>query len=144
MCSVNFPNSSFYCLFFHFFTFSSQTFSVDIYFAQIWQDLRLDFPNNTDKNRMYDVEWLNHFWRPDTYFRNAKSIQLQTLCVSNHYLELYENKTIKYTMKVALELTCSMDFAFYPHDTQKCVIRIESRKFNFYVLVSILPKPCGK
>lgn len=106
----------------------SQTFSVDIFFAQKWQDRRLNIPNDTAKNRLIDVEWINHFWRPDTYFRSAKSVQLQTITVPNHYLKLYKDNTIKYTMKLVLELSCEMNFALYPHDTQKCKIRIESCK----------------
>lgn len=105
-----------------------QTFSTDIYFTQKWQDLRLFFPNITSDYRVLDLEWLKRIWRPDTFFRNAKSVQFETVTTPNHYLWIYRNNTIMHTMKLSLTLACAMDFAFYPHDMQKCSIQVESSK----------------
>lgn len=78
--------------------------------------------------RVLDVEWLNGIWRPDTFFKNAKMVQFQQITVPNHYVWLYRDKTILYMMKLTLQLSCAMDFAIYPHDTQECKIQIESCK----------------
>lgn len=107
-----------------------QTYTADIFFAQKWKDNRLRFPNNmTQDYRLLNVEWLKEIWRPDSFFKNAKSVQFQTVTVPNHYVWLYRDKTILYMMKLTLQLTCAMDFAIYPHDTQACKMQIESCKF---------------
>lgn len=106
-----------------------QTYTADIFFSQKWKDNRLRFPSNmTHGYRMLNVEWLKEIWRPDSFFKNAKSVQFQTVTVPNHYVWLYRDKTISYVMKLTLQLTCAMDFAIYPHDTQECKMQIESSK----------------
>lgn len=115
-----------------------QTYSTDIYFAQKWQDSRLSFPYITSDYRVLDVEWLQHIWRPDTFFRNAKSIRFGKMTTPNHYLWVYRNNTIMHTMKLGLKLFCAMDFALYPHDMQKCSIQIESSKLTPMAYFSIV------
>lgn len=82
----------------------------------------------TYEYRVLDVDWLDAIWRPDTFFKNAKMVQFQQISVPNHYVWLYRDKTILYMMKLTLQLSCAMDFAIYPHDTQECKIQIESCK----------------
>lgn len=109
---------------------STQTYTVDIFFSQKWKDHRLRIPNNmTFEYRVLDVEWLKHIWQPDSFFKNAKSIQFQTITVPNHYVWLYRDKTILYVIKLTLQLSCAMNFAIYPHDTQECKLQIESCKY---------------
>ena len=36
--------------------------------------------------------------------------------------------------RLTLILSCSMNFHLYPHDTQQCAMKIESRKFLFFLL----------
>jgi len=38
-------------------------------------------------------------WRPDSFFKNAKSVTFQTMTIPNHYLWLYKDKTILYMVK---------------------------------------------
>lgn len=111
------------------FHWNSQTYSADIYFDQMWQDHRLTFPYTTNNYRVLDIKWLDHIWHPDAFIRNAKSIQFQEVSVPNHYLRLYTNNTFIYGMKLTLHLSCAMNFALYPHDTQKCKIQIQSCKW---------------
>lgn len=49
--------------------------------------------------RLLEVDWLKHMWRPDSYFKNAKSVTFQTMTIPNHYLWLYKDKTILYMVK---------------------------------------------
>lgn len=107
-----------------------QTYTADIFLAQKWKDERLRFPTNMTYNyRLLDVEWLNHIWRPDSFFKNAKSVQFQSITVPNHYVWLYRDKAILYMMKLTLQLSCAMNFAHFPHDVQACEMQIESCKF---------------
>ena len=52
-----------------------QTYAADIFFGQSWDDHRLKLPANmTTDYRLLPVEWLEHIWRPDSFFKNAKQV----------------------------------------------------------------------
>ncbi|GFW16350.1 glycine receptor subunit alpha-3 [Trichonephila clavipes] len=78
----------------------SMTYAADIFFAQTWKDPRLRLPENmTSEYRLLEVQWLENMWRPDSYFKNAKSVTFQTMTIPNHYVWLYQNKDILYMVK---------------------------------------------
>lgn len=80
--------------------FFSQTYAADIFFAQSWKDHRLRFPQNmTGEYRLLPVSWLKDIWRPDAFFKNAKSVTFQTMTIPNHYLWLNLDSTILYMVK---------------------------------------------
>lgn len=109
------------------FTHHFQTYAADIFFAQTWKDDRLRLPENfTSEYRLLEVEWLKNMWRPDSFFKNAKSVTFQTMTIPNHYMWLYKDKTILYMVKLTLRLSCAMNFMIYPHDTQECKLQMES------------------
>ncbi|XP_015112340.1 glycine receptor subunit alpha-3 isoform X1 [Diachasma alloeum] len=106
---------------------TSMTYAADIFFAQTWKDNRLRLPENmTSEYRLLEVDWLKQMWRPDSFFKNAKSVTFQTMTIPNHYLWLYKDKTILYMVKLTLRLSCAMNFLIYPHDTQECKLQMES------------------
>ncbi|CAH1104744.1 unnamed protein product [Psylliodes chrysocephalus] len=106
---------------------NSMTYAADIFFAQTWKDHRLRLPENmTTEYRLLEVEWLKSMWRPDSFFKNAKSVTFQTMTIPNHYMWLYKDKTILYMVKLTLRLSCAMNFMIYPHDTQECKLQMES------------------
>ncbi|XP_015188264.1 PREDICTED: glycine receptor subunit alpha-3 isoform X4 [Polistes dominula] len=80
----------------------------------------------TSEYRLLEVDWLKNMWRPDSFFKNAKSVTFQTMTIPNHYLWLYKDKTILYMVKLTLKLSCAMNFLIYPHDTQECKLQMES------------------
>ncbi|KAG8178587.1 hypothetical protein JTE90_021007 [Oedothorax gibbosus] len=109
----------------------SMTYAADIFFAQTWKDHRLRLPENmTSEYRLLEVQWLENMWRPDSYFKNAKSVTFQTMTIPNHYVWLYQNKDILYMVKLTLTLSCAMNFATYPHDTQTCSLQMESLSYT--------------
>lgn len=83
----------------------------------------------TQEYRLIEVDWLKNMWRPDSFFKNAKSVTFQTMTIPNHYMWLYRDKTILYMVKLTLRLSCAMNFAIYPHDTQECKLQMESCKY---------------
>ncbi|XP_077261232.1 glycine receptor ora transientless isoform X3 [Temnothorax americanus] len=108
---------------------NSMTYAADIFFAQTWKDNRLRLPENmTSEYRLLEVDWLKNMWRPDSFFKNAKSVTFQTMTIPNHYLWLYKDKTILYMVKLTLKLSCAMNFLIYPHDTQECKLQMESHE----------------
>ncbi|KAG1677014.1 Glycine receptor subunit alpha-2 [Nymphon striatum] len=109
----------------------SMTYAADIFFGQEWRDSRLNLPANmTQEYRLLPVEWLEHFWRPDSIFRNAKRVMFQTMTIPNHYVWLYNNKRLLYMVKLTLLLSCTMHFRAYPHDTQICTMKMESLSYT--------------
>lgn len=71
--------SIYYCFF--------KTYAADIFFAQTWKDYRLRLPENmTSEYRLIEVDWLKNIWRPDSFFKNAKSVTFQTMTIPNHYV----------------------------------------------------------
>lgn len=109
---------------------NSMTYVADVFFAQTWKDHRLRLPENmTTEYRLLEVDWLKNMWRPDSFFKNAKSVTFQTMTIPNHYMWLYKDKTILYMVKLTLKLSCIMNFAIYPHDTQECKLQMESCEF---------------
>lgn len=120
---------------------TSMTYAADIFFAQTWKDHRLRLPENmTSEYRLLEVEWLKNMWRPDSFFKNAKSVTFQTMTIPNHYMWLYKDKTILYMVKLTLRLSCAMNFLIYPHDTQECKLQMESRE---YFLGGLLVMKCS-
>ncbi|XP_020717523.1 glycine receptor subunit alpha-4 isoform X1 [Ceratitis capitata] len=106
---------------------NSMTYVADVFFAQTWKDHRLRLPENmTQEYILLEVDWLKNMWRPDSFFKNAKSVTFQTMTIPNHYMWLYKDKTILYMVKLTLKLSCIMNFAIYPHDTQECKLQMES------------------
>ena len=80
--------------------FSFQTYTCDVFFAQSWKDNRLRLPDNmTSEYRLLPIEWLTEIWRPDSFFKNAKSVTFQTMTIPNHYIWLWKDKTILYMVK---------------------------------------------
>lgn len=53
----------------------------------------------TTEYRLLEVDWLKNMWRPDSFFKNAKSVTFQTMTIPNHYMWLYKDKTILYMVK---------------------------------------------
>lgn len=105
------------------------TYVTDIFLAQSWRDPRLRLPENmSEEYRILDVDWLQSIWRPDCFFKNAKKVTFHEMSIPNHYLWLYNDKTLLYMSKLTLVLSCAMKFESYPHDTQYCSMMIESRK----------------
>ncbi|XP_076062865.1 glycine receptor subunit alpha-4-like isoform X2 [Oratosquilla oratoria] len=106
---------------------NSMTYAADIFFAQSWKDHRLRLPENmTSEYRLLEVDWLKNMWRPDSFFKNAKQVTFQTMTIPNHYVWLYQSKIILYMVKLTLTLSCAMNYAIYPHDTQTCKLQMES------------------
>ncbi|XP_076372942.1 glycine receptor subunit alpha-2-like [Tachypleus tridentatus] len=109
----------------------SMTYVADIFMSQSWKDYRLRLPENmTTYYRLLPVSWLKQMWRPDSFFKNAKKVTFQEMTIPNHYIWLYYDKTILYMVKLTLLLSCAMKFETYPHDTQTCLLKIESLSYT--------------
>lgn len=119
-------------------TISTQSFAADIFFTQRWRDHRLRYPSSMSLNQStINPDWLDDIWHPDVYFRNAKSIKLQTIPVPNRVLQIRNDKSIVNFWRLTLELSCAMNFALYPHDRHECKIEIESSKLIMWIIARL-------
>ncbi|XP_074602303.1 glycine receptor subunit alpha-2-like isoform X2 [Brevipalpus obovatus] len=116
----------------------SMSYVTDVFMSQTWKDHRLELrelTNTSEEYRLLPLKWLDHIWRPDSYFKNAKQVRFQTMTVPNHYIWLYPDKRILYMVKLTLMLSCAMKFQSYPHDTQTCTLSIESLSYTMKDLI---------
>ena len=72
----------------------------------------------TSEYRLLPVEWLTEIWRPDSFFKNAKSVTFQTMTIPNHYIWLYKDKSILYMVK----------WVMYSFTTKERLESVEERK----------------
>ncbi|XP_052077660.1 glycine receptor subunit alpha-2-like isoform X1 [Mytilus californianus] len=100
-------------------------FSITCYLRQKWVDHRLNFshPNITLE---LTQEEINSIWTPDTFFPESKKGDLHTITKPNTLMHIYHNGTVLYSLRLHVQLSCSMDFHLYPLDHQRCKIHLES------------------
>ncbi|CAH1772521.1 unnamed protein product [Owenia fusiformis] len=115
-----------------FYSISEQTmdYSVNIYFRQTWYEPRLAKKDKRKKGesgmiKLADGMW-SQLWVPDTTFRNEKKAAFHDVTIPNRLMRLYDDGKIWYAMKLTVTLSCPMNLAKYPMDTQFCPIMIES------------------
>lgn len=100
-------------------------FSITCYLRQKWIDHRLNFshPNITLELTQDEI---NSIWTPDTFFPESKKGDLHTITKPNTLMHIYHNGTVLYSLRLHVQLSCSMDFHLYPLDHQRCKIHLES------------------
>ena len=59
----------------------SQTFTMDCYFRQYWNDFRLKFKDRGLIELPMNWQFLTKIWRPDTVFINGKNSYLHKMTV---------------------------------------------------------------
>ncbi|KAI2807962.1 hypothetical protein BLOT_005903 [Blomia tropicalis] len=125
---------------------SDQSFDVDIFYHNYWNDSRLVKPSNMNaiprlQNRdslpMYKLSntWRNRLWIPDTYFRNAIQGTVSNILTPTHYFTVKNYTQVFMAVRIALKLSCEMNFAKFPFDTQKCFINITTTSENNNTMV---------
>ncbi|XP_061183683.1 glycine receptor subunit alphaZ1-like [Saccostrea echinata] len=109
----------------------SMDFTLNAILRQTWIDPRLNFSHlsnisllELDQRRMGDV------WLPDTFFRNEKSGTLHAITVPNKLLHIHNDGRVRYSIRISLTLSCTMDLRFYPMDDQICSILAESYGYS--------------
>ncbi|XP_062605751.1 glycine receptor subunit alpha-1-like, partial [Saccostrea cucullata] len=109
----------------------SMDYTLNAILRQTWIDPRLNFSHlsnismlELDHRRMSDV------WLPDTFFRNEKTATLHAITVPNKLLHITNDGRVRYSIRVSLTLSCTMDLRFFPMDDQICSILAESYGYS--------------
>ncbi|XP_041357505.1 glycine receptor subunit alpha-2-like [Gigantopelta aegis] len=110
---------------------TTMDYSMEVYLTMYWLDERLVFQNlSTSRWLEVDTKMMDKIWVPDVYFRNEKEASFHEVTVPNKYMHLYPNGTVIYSMRLSLTLSCRMDLAKYPLDSQKCPMFIQSYTYT--------------
>ena len=56
----------------------------------------------------------------------AKVIESPAYYQKPAYIRVYKDHVIRYSSRIHFEISCSMDFHYYPNDEQSCDIKFES------------------
>ncbi|XP_063224796.1 uncharacterized protein LOC134532308 [Bacillus rossius redtenbacheri] len=105
---------------------TDESYTMDIYFRQVWQDPRLTF--SLPGRDMLSFTWLfmGLIWKPDTYFMNGKKSHLHRITVPNTFFRLRKDGFITYSMRLTVQASCPMHLRRFPLDSQKCPLFISS------------------
>ncbi|XP_022708523.1 glutamate-gated chloride channel-like [Varroa jacobsoni] len=102
-----------------------QTFEAQITFRQQWTEPRLSHKH--DGNLPYQkVADPSLIWTPDTFFSNELEGYRHSVSRDNVFLRVKRNGQILLSERASLKLSCPMNLAAFPFDTQVCGIYISS------------------
>ncbi|CAL1291123.1 unnamed protein product [Larinioides sclopetarius] len=102
-------------------------FKMDVVVRQMWEDHRLIFPEDRSGGRnkiILDASWGNALWTPDVWFKNALDTKLHQWVLPNVFYWLMRNRTVYFSGRVTLQLSCDMNMEKFPHDSQNCGVSI--------------------
>ncbi|XP_064637791.1 gamma-aminobutyric acid receptor subunit beta-like isoform X2 [Lineus longissimus] len=100
-------------------------FTLDMYFRQTWTDPRLRF-TEINEELSISADMLQKIWWPDTFFANAKSAQFHTATTKNAFLRISPQGNVLNSLRLTVTAGCPMDLTYFPMDSQKCSLEIES------------------
>ncbi|XP_025087409.1 gamma-aminobutyric acid receptor alpha-like [Pomacea canaliculata] len=107
-------------------------YSMDCYFRQVWQDVRLSFNKTVEQvsNVSLNVKMLERIWHPDTIFINGGHSYVHTITSPNKFFRLSYDGSILYSQRLTIKASCPMHLEKFPMDTQKCPLYIASFGYN--------------
>uniref|UniRef100_A0A0N5C7M3 Neur_chan_memb domain-containing protein n=1 Tax=Strongyloides papillosus TaxID=174720 RepID=A0A0N5C7M3_STREA len=110
----------------------SSSFSGDIWFSQIWKDIRLEYGSNNYclTNLSLSAHNLQHLWTPNVCFINTKRVEIHASPSQNVLLLLFPNGTLWLNYRVSLTGVCRIDLKYFPFDFQECSLIFESYSYN--------------
>ncbi|CAG7832573.1 unnamed protein product [Allacma fusca] len=110
----------------------NQHYTLEVNFRMLWEDKRLrniTIPDGTKFIPVYP-EVLTKLWNPDIIIDNVKEVSQPVVFTKPFSLRLYRGSIIRYSARLTIKMSCSMDFMYYPADTQRCTICLRSLDFS--------------
>ncbi|XP_067932981.1 gamma-aminobutyric acid receptor subunit rho-1-like [Watersipora subatra] len=102
-----------------------QSFTLDLYLVTNWTDYRLNSTAFFTQFTLPD-KYLQKIWIPDVGFANAITGLVHKVTDKHSYVTIRPGGKIQLSTWVAVELSCPMDFTYYPMDTQLCELQLQS------------------
>ncbi|XP_015923366.2 glycine receptor subunit alpha-2-like [Parasteatoda tepidariorum] len=110
---------------------SDMSFSVVIEMWQTWKDFRLNYPSWSKKrSQVLDSDWMKVLWNPNIYFINSVDGKMDNIISPSSFFWVSKSKTVFYCCRLLLKLICEMDLVRFPHDEQKCSMKLASAFFS--------------
>ncbi|CAG7816065.1 unnamed protein product [Allacma fusca] len=106
----------------------NQDFTMELNIRMFWKDRRFKTiiaPENTTFVAI-DPDVADKIWLPDVFIDNIKEVSQPALSSKPLSLRLYNGSNIRYSSTITIKMACDMDFLFYPADTQRCKIQLQS------------------
>eukprot|EP00794_Sanderia_malayensis_P006035 gene6035-6736_t len=104
-------------------------YEVDLYFLQVWNDLRFNVPSINHENATIELigSDIEKIWVPDTIFINSKKSNFHHVTLENRFMTInLTTGEIVYHSRITMTGACNMDLRYYPFDEQTCYIAMES------------------
>ncbi|XP_060591318.1 glycine receptor subunit alpha-3-like [Ruditapes philippinarum] len=106
---------------------TTMEYSVDVYLRMWWRDERLDFSGLSNISKLeLDSKSLGNVWQPDIFFENEKRATVHSVTTTNKLVHILRNGTVVYSIRLSLALSCTMLLQYYPFDSQRCPLIIQS------------------
>ncbi|KAG8178534.1 hypothetical protein JTE90_027844 [Oedothorax gibbosus] len=110
---------------------SDMSFSVALEIWQSWFDYRLTFPSwSKNYTRILDSSFNNLIWHPNLYFPNAVKGDLNNIISPSSFFWISQTNQIVFCSRLTLKLICEMNLVNYPHDEQRCGVKMASAVYS--------------
>ena len=120
----------------HDFDDKDMSFSAQVTFRQQWRDPRLAFTEQ-DGLRYITLGDTSLIWTPDVFFSNAIDGFKHEILTKNELVRIFPDGSVLYSARITLDLSCPMDFSYFPMDKQTCSMKIASYGYSTDDLVLI-------
>ncbi|XP_029297869.1 glycine receptor, beta b isoform X2 [Cottoperca gobio] len=106
---------------------TTMDYRVNIFLRQRWNDPRLKLPQDFKSDSLtVDPTMFKCLWKPDLFFANEKSANFHEVTQDNLLLFIFRNGDVLISMRLSVTLSCPLDLALFPMDTQRCKMQLES------------------
>jgi len=113
-----------------------------------WNEPRLEIRNNNQDNTgMMPVEAgiMKELWMPNLFIYNLKTLDVIEVLSTMSGVWINNNKDILYSAAAHMKIFCSMDFTWFPFDTQNCYFRAGSYSYDdkrmTFTITAAMEKP---
>jgi len=111
-----------------------------------WKEPRLEIRNNSHSGLVpVDAGIIEELWLPNVFIYNLKTLEVIEVLSKMTGVWIDEKKDILYSYATHMKIFCSMDFTWFPFDTQVCYFRAGSYSFNdqqmTFTITAAMEKP---
>ena len=109
------------------------SFSFVAYFNLQWNEPRLVAQNdNQESTAMLPVDAgiIKELWMPNVFLYNLKSFEVMEVLSKLSGVWVNNDKDVLYSQATHMKIFCTMDFTWFPFDTQICHFRAGSYSYN--------------
>ncbi|CAL4163605.1 unnamed protein product, partial [Meganyctiphanes norvegica] len=105
---------------------------LEVFFRVSWIDDRLILPerltdpNSTSSSMPMHLSALQSIWVPDPYIERTRDIHKLRIMQDFAGLWISKDKSIFLSTMLQIRLGCTMNFALFPFDVQKCIFLVSS------------------